>query len=269
MLKAVAFDLWETLITDTPELSRQQERLRLTRMEEILVRRGHDSIADRIEQAYRAIWHRCQQLYWSADRDVPCRRQIEHFLEELQLDPASFDEASLSELEHAYAHAAVEVLPAVVSGAPELLRTLKSRGLRIGLISNTGRTPGYALRRVLRDLDLAPSIDVMVFSNEHGECKPQTSIFEALRRGLGVRWEEMLFVGDNLYVDVHGAQRCGMRAVHFEPPVRGTAIAPPVDHGLEIVPDARVTRLPELAVIVEQWSGQSWIASTSHSAPSI
>ena len=36
MIKAIAFDLWETLITDTPELSREQERLRLTRMEEIL-----------------------------------------------------------------------------------------------------------------------------------------------------------------------------------------------------------------------------------------
>ena len=80
MLKAIAFDLWETLITDTPELSREQERLRLTRMEEILVRRGATATAVVIEKAYRALWHRCQDLYWSADRDVPCRTQIEHFL---------------------------------------------------------------------------------------------------------------------------------------------------------------------------------------------
>lgn len=251
MLKAVAFDLWETLITDTPELSRQQERLRMSRMEQILVRRGHADVADRIEHAYRTIWHRCQELYWSADRDIPCRRQIEHFLEELQLDAASFDEHSLSELEHAYAHAAVEVLPEIVGGAAEMLAELKGRGFGIGLISNTGRTPGYALRGILDALGLAPSIDVMVFSNEHGQCKPQPSIFEELRRGLGVDYHEMLFVGDNLYVDVHGAQRCGMRAVHFEPPVRGTAIAPPVDHGLEIVPDARVTALAELIGVVD------------------
>jgi FMN phosphatase YigB (HAD superfamily) len=60
----------------------------------------------------------------------------------------------------------------------------------------------------------------------------------------------MMFVGDNLYVDVHGAQRLGMRGVHFEPPVRGTAIAPAVEHGLEIVPDARVTRLRDLLPLV-------------------
>ncbi len=256
MIQAIAFDLWETLITDTPELSRQQERLRLSRMEEILRARGHGAVADRIERAYRALWHRCNELYWSTDVDVPCRRQIEHFLEELHLEPRSFDESVLAELEHAYANAALEVLPAVVEGAPQILAELKSRGLGVGLISNTGRTPGYVLRPILEALGLASSIDVMVFSNEHGQCKPRPSIFEELRRGLGVAYDELVFVGDNLYVDVHGAQRCGMRAVHFEPPVRGTAVAPPVDHGLEIVADARVTSLRELPGIVDVLNGR-------------
>ncbi|MEA2465773.1 MAG: putative hydrolase of the superfamily [Acidobacteriota bacterium] len=251
MLKAIAFDLWETLITDTPELSREQERLRLTRMEEVLRARGHAAVAERIERAYRALWHRCNDLYWSADVDVPCRRQIEHFLEELELEPRSFDESVIAELEHAYAHAALEVLPAIVEGAPQTLAELKARGFAVGLISNTGRTPGYVLRPILEALGLASSIDVMVFSNEQGECKPRPSIFEELRRGLGVAYDELVFVGDNLYVDVHGAQRCGMRAVHFEPPVRGTAVAPPFDHGLEIVADARVTSLRELIGVVE------------------
>ncbi len=246
MLKAVSFDLWETLITDKPELLRRQERLRLTRIESILAARGHGALADRIERAYRSVWHRCQELYWSADTDIPCRRQIEHFLEDLGLDARSFDEGALAELEQAYANAAVEVLPEAVDGAHETLAELKARGYGVGLISNTGRTPGYALRRILGELGLASWIDVMVFSNEHGRCKPQTSIFEELRRGLGFEYGEMAFVGDNLYVDVHGAQRCGMRGIHFDPPARGSAIAPPVEHGLEIVPDARVTALTEV-----------------------
>jgi putative hydrolase of the HAD superfamily len=255
-LRAVAFDLWETLITDTPELSRQQERLRLTRMEEILAAHGFGELADRIEHAYRALWHRCHDLYWSMDLDVPCRRQIEHFLEELELDPASFDEAVLEALEDAYAGAALEILPKTVEGAEDLLAALKARGLRVGLISNTGRTPGSVLRAILEALGLARSIDVMVFSNEHGECKPQASIFEELRRGLGVAFEEMMFVGDNPYVDVHGAQRLGMKGVHFDPPTRGTAVAPPVEHGLEITPDARVTSLGELLGVVRRMNDE-------------
>jgi putative hydrolase of the HAD superfamily len=250
MLKAIAFDLWETLLTDTPELSRAQEGLRLERMERSLIARGFATEAHRIEEAYRKLWRRCHELYWSLDRDVPCRRQIELFLEALELDPATFDEEVLAELEHAYAMAAVEIPPKIVDGATEVITTLKERGYRLGLISNTGRTPGYALRNVLENLGLAASIDVMLFSNEHGECKPSASIFEELRRGLDVAYDELMFVGDNLYVDVHGAQRLGMRGVHFIPPVRGTAVAPPVEHGLEIVADATISDLRELLGLV-------------------
>lgn len=251
MIRAIAFDLWETLITDTPELSRAQERLRLRRMESILDARGYGHVAERIEHAHRSLWKRCQDLYWSEDRDIPCRRQIEHFLEELHLDPHSFAEDALAELEHAYAHAALEIPPAVVDGAPETLRALKERGFGTGLISNTGRTPGSVLRRILGELSLGQSIDVMVFSNEHGHCKPRPSIFEELRRGLDVDYAEIVFIGDNPYADVHGAQQAGMRGVLFEPPVRGTAVAPPIAHGMTIVPDAVITDLRELPRVLE------------------
>jgi putative hydrolase of the HAD superfamily len=250
MIKSVSFDLWETLLTDTPELSRRQERLRLDRMEQVLVERGFAQTAERIEKAYRHLWHRCHEQYWSRDEDIACRVQIEHFLEALDLDPATFDEPSLAALEEVYANAAIEVLPSIVPGAREVLGELRDRGYIIGLISNTGRTPGYALREILDHLDLASSIDAMVFSNEHGACKPQPSIFETLRDALAVSYDEMMFVGDNLYVDVHGAQRLGITGVHFDPPTRGTAIAPPVDHGLEIVPHATIRDLRDLLDVV-------------------
>ena len=250
MLKSVSFDLWETLLTDTPELSRRQERLRLDRIERVLVERGFAQTAERIEKAYRALWHRCLELYWSRDEDIACRVQIEHFLEALDLAPSTFDEPSLAALEEVYANAAIDVLPSVVPGAHDVLAGLRDRGYRIGLISNTGRTPGYALREILDRLGLAASIDAMVFSNEHGACKPQPSIFETLRGALGVNYDEMMFVGDNLYVDVHGAQRLGMTAVHFDPPTRGTAIAPPFEHGLDIVPHATIHDLRELLDVI-------------------
>ena len=239
MIKAIAFDLWETLITDSPVLSKAQMHRRLQNMAKIL-----GTTPDAIENAYRSAWHRCHELYWSRDEDIPCRRQIEHFLEDMQIEA---DEPTVDALEHAYAMAAVELLPSMVEDADAVVASLKERGYRIGLISNTGRTPGYALREILERLGLASSFDAMVFSNEHGACKPQPSIFEALRTSLGVEYDEMMFVGDNLYVDVHGAKRCGMLGVHFIPPQRGTAIAPPVDHGLEIVPDATITHLRQLS----------------------
>ena len=252
MIRAIAFDLWETLITNTPELSRLQKEARLTRLEQILTRHGFAREAERLEHAHHRQWNRCQELYWSADLDIPCRRQVDHLLEELELDPASFDEETLAEIEAAFASAPLHALPATVDGARDVLREMRERELRIGLISNTGRTPGSILREVLARLDLGPSIDAMVFSNEHGECKPRTSIFDALQRQLGIDYDEMVFVGDNLYVDVYGAQRCGMRGIHFIPKTRGDAVAPDVEHGLTIEADATIRDLRDVVRVVDQ-----------------
>jgi putative hydrolase of the HAD superfamily len=251
--RAVAFDLWETLITDPPEISRQQEAFRLQRLEEILAERGWPQTAEQIHQAHRHAWVRCNHLYWSRDIDIPTRRQIVHFLESLELDPEVFDEPVLAEIEHAYATAALEIPPAVTPGARETLEALRAAGLRIGLISNTGRTPGSVLREVLRYHGLDLYIDAMVFSNEHGECKPRPSIFERLREQLGVPYEEIVFVGDNLYVDVHGAQLCGMTAIHYVPETRGLAVAPvSPNEPVEITPEAMVTRLEEIPQLLPQ-----------------
>lgn len=256
MLRAVGFDLWETLITDTPELTRRQESLRFGRITAILEGRGELEAAQQLERAYRDVWRRCHDLYWTRDEDISCRRQIEHLIEELGLNPQAFEPEALDAIEDAYARAALDVVPGVVDGALEVLKGVRARGMRVGLISNTGRTPGYVLREVLERLELASEIDFMVFSNEHGECKPKPSIFEHLRLGLDVRFEETVFVGDNLHVDVVGAQLVGMRAVHFDPPVRGTAVAPaPLEPG-EVMADARITSLRELPGVLDSWIAQ-------------
>ncbi|MGA7616008.1 MAG: HAD family hydrolase [Thermoanaerobaculia bacterium] len=245
MLKAIVFDLWETLISDPPEISKKQEQRRLKRIEEILSAAGHADTAERIENAYRRTWHRCLELYWSKDLDIPTRTQIDHFLESLELDPDSFSEEILGEIEHAYSIAALELMPILTPGAAELLERLK-REYAIGLISNTGRTPGWVLREILDSHGLARWFDAMVFSNEHGECKPKRSIFEACCKALGVEPAEAVFVGDNLQVDVWGAQRCGMRGIHYIPPVRGLAVAPPSTTEVEVVPDAVIHDLAEI-----------------------
>lgn len=254
MINTVAFDLWETLITNTPAASEAQKSLRIERMERILRDSGYTGAAETIEHAHRMSWQRCQELYWSADRDIDTRVQVEHFLEALQVSPGDMP---MDALEDAYARVAVDVLPDLVPGSAEVLRDLKKNGYSIGMISNTGRTPGYALREILDALELSRFIDVMVFSNEHGFCKPVPSIFDTLRGALGASFDEMVFVGDNPYVDVHGAQQCGMRAVHFKPPTRGLAIAPPVNHDIEIEPDATINDLRALPALIDAWNATS------------
>src|SRR4051794_8117280 len=107
-MKAIAFDLWETLITNTPELSAAQSKLRLDAMAAILRDRRFRLEADAVQHAYRAVWDRCQELYWSLDLDISCRTQVEHFIEFLGI---TVDDATLDLLEDAYARTVIDLPP--------------------------------------------------------------------------------------------------------------------------------------------------------------
>lgn len=252
MLKAIAFDLWETLITDLPEIAQRQETARIDGLTAILEARGHEVSRDAVALAHRDTWHRCWALYWSQDRDVSSRGQVCHFLELLGVDHGPFDEPLLRELEDAYGRPALDHPPVLIDGAMEVVTAARAMGLAVGVISNTGRTPGWALRRLLGDLGLGAWVSAMVFSNEHGECKPLPSIFERLRLALGCEFEEMMFVGDNLFADVWGAQRCGIEAVHFAPPTRGNAVGQPTHDDWELREYSKVEHLGELVSLLRE-----------------
>lgn len=103
-----------------------------------------------------------------------------------------------------------------------VLRELRARGLRLGVVSNWDSR----LRRISGGLGLDRLVDFLVISAEAGVRKPDPRIFhEALRRA-GVRPAEALHVGDLPDEDVEGARRAGLRPVLIERRHRITPTAP-------------------------------------------
>jgi putative hydrolase of the HAD superfamily len=93
-----------------------------------------------------------------------------------------------------------------------LLEALRTRGLRLALVSNTA-SPEWLLRPVLERQGLVERLDAIVLSSEVGKRKPHPAIFERAVAELDVQPDEALFVGDRLDADVAGASRAGMRTV--------------------------------------------------------
>lgn len=89
------------------------------------------------------------------------------------------------------------------------LRRLKEMGVAIGLISNWD---GSA-RQVLKNVGLYDFFDDVLISSEVGISKPDPRIFEMAIERLGVSAEESLYVGDNYFDDVVGANSIGMKAM--------------------------------------------------------
>jgi FMN hydrolase / 5-amino-6-(5-phospho-D-ribitylamino)uracil phosphatase len=88
-----------------------------------------------------------------------------------------------------------------------VLDELRSRGLKIGLVSNGARD----LRDFVRHHGL--DADVTVASRYHGKVKPDPTIFRKALEQLGVQPDQAAMVGDHLEDDIEGARALGMRAV--------------------------------------------------------
>ena len=89
------------------------------------------------------------------------------------------------------------------------LKTLKNRGLTLGIISNVIQD----MEATYQELGLQPYLDFKVTSSEVGCDKPKPEIFLAALNKAKAKPTETLYVGDQYDVDIVGARNVGIKAV--------------------------------------------------------
>ena len=133
--------------------------------------------------------------------------------------------------------------------APALLEALHEKGIKVGVLSNTIWSRQRHEQVFERD-GVLHLIDAAVYSSEIAVTKPHPEAFRAAARAVGAAPEEVAFVGDRPFEDVHGAQRAGMRAIfvpHSDIPLDQQVI-------VDAVPDAVVHELAEVLDVVTGWN---------------
>ena len=139
----------------------------------------------------------------------------------------------------------VTVFPDVPSG----LQTLLDEGIQIGIITNAFQP--MSMRDIeLEQYDLLryfPRRETRVSAADFGYLKPHPDIFHHTLGHMGLKPEEVIYVGDNPAADVGGAHQAGMKAILR---VNGTA---PASSNL-FVADAVITSLEEIPMLLQQWS---------------
>lgn len=131
--------------------------------------------------------------------------------------------------------------------AIELMAALRVRGIRVGVLSNT-MWPRWHHEAVFSRDGLLPLIDAAVYSSELPVAKPHADAFRAALAAVGCAPAVSVFVGDRPWDDIHGAQVVGMRAILVPHSRLGDQA---VD--IEVTPDAVVSRLGEVARVVDSW----------------
>lgn len=203
-LKAIGFDLFNTLMTVHPDAMQEahERQVRVLHEEEIRVEgeafgRAYVEAAIKFIKAARKDGRETHNRFWVAE----ALASLGHSL--LPEDPR------ITRAVNAYFSAFYpncELIP----GTKEILAELGER-YPLGMITNF--TDGPAARKIIDVLGLDPFFQEVVVSGEVGYRKPHPYVFERFVDVLGVPAGQILFVGDDLEADVLGARDAGLRPV--------------------------------------------------------
>ena len=140
-----------------------------------------------------------------------------------------FDETLAKQISDAY----INLSPRQTQLFPEAINTLtelQSRNYRLHIITNGFEEVQYIK---LKESKLSPFFDVIVCSEQIGFNKPDKRIFIHALELANAQAAESLMIGDDLQIDILGANQIGMEAILFDSNKRHKSKAFKVIHQLD------------------------------------
>ena len=268
-IRAVTFDLWQTLLFESDGASARRADVRCRSLAQALNNLG---VQVSLEEMSAVVNKTVSSLMtiWDANRDIGYIDQVRLIIKKVSKDTLNLKQEWIDKLVSAYTSSILEVPPYLNPEGRRVLEGLKKHHKLIGLICNTGLTPGIGLRKFLANKSVTEYFDLMIFSEEIGIRKPDRRIFHLAARRLGVQPCEIVHVGDNLKTDVWGAKTAGLKAIHFSSQEGRDKIAESDPsslvslsrklgslEGCKIVPDKEISSLAMLIRAIEQLETQS------------
>jgi len=229
-IRAVTFDLWNTLLTSIPGAVEIRSRF----WREVIVERGLDIHEDLLHGTLSMLPTRFDEE-WRAGRQYgPTEALADCF--------TAFGDRLTSEdrdaLAAAFEAASYELKVAPVADAADVLSAVAATGVAVGIISDTALATGRHLRTYLDAYGIFQHVTFAAFSDEVGVYKPDPAIFAAALDGLGIGDPATAaHVGDLKRTDVAGARAMGMSTVRFRGVVDDPEDGAEADHVIDRLAD--------------------------------
>lgn len=247
MLKAVLFDLGGTLHTASSPAGRAEwfaQRL-LCRLADYEIRL--ETTPERLARLLQENSEQYKRMSEQTLRELPGPKiWNDYYLRDFAIGEERLAPIA-EELSFLYDYERVRILrrPHLV----QTMQTLREMGLRMGVISNIISTS--VVPHFLREYGVEQFMDCVILSSVTGVRKPSADIFRIAERAMGLKPEELAYVGDTISRDVRGVRNAGWRLMIqiYNP---GAAHR---DRGLEgagFRPDYSIEDLAEIPAILEQ-----------------
>ncbi len=204
-IRAITFDFWRTLFYAD---SRLQER-RQARVDAAVSLTGLPREA--VKETMKSIAAEFLRIHITEQRTLHPLDAIPMLERQLNVTLADDQAEALSE---EWADALLTHPPEPLKGALQAVRAAAAY-VPVGLISDTGISPGSRIRTLLDRCGFLEHITSVSFSDEIGAAKPQAALFDHAVAGLDIAPAQLLHIGDLEPTDVKGAQNFGAKAALF------------------------------------------------------
>ncbi|MFX1490435.1 MAG: HAD family hydrolase [Promethearchaeota archaeon] len=205
MIYAITFDLWNTIFAN-----KFYSKQRLEILHSFLQSREIYVPFEDLKNAFNTKFHLYNATPKSLNyQHVYTDERIYRVLEEIDVEIPSPD---IKLLQKDLESIMLEDPPLLKTGAKKSLEILSS-DFKIGLISNTGITPGSVLSKVLEGYGLIDLFDIIVYSDETGVYKPHPKMFEIPLKKFNCKAPNAIHIGDSLATDIKGAQDVNMLTI--------------------------------------------------------
>ena len=208
----VIFDLYNTLIVDSS--IKEQSLYRVNSMWSAIEKGGFPIRFNEVVKAYEEtieIMVEEQKKHFS----VSVFELVNIFAQKINMTDISY----MKKFYNLWSFASLQFSPKPINHIKEGLEELKANNKKIALISNTGTTPGVALRFLLKELEVYDLFDDMIFSDEFGFMKPNAMIFNRVLERLDTEPKDAVFVGDHIVYDKQGANAVGISYIPMNPDI--------------------------------------------------
>lgn len=263
-IKAVTFDLYQTLIHDYDGKSRDRKILRCSELSRVMREFGYDISEHEFLEALEKMNFWISDI-WSEGKEVKVIEQIRFMLDTLSDKGIRLDDGQLELLADAFSSVIFMIPLKIDPDAVKVLERLNLQGIKVGLICNTGYTPGKMLREFLEQNGIREGyFDFMLFSNEIGMRKPRPEVFKLAAEKFGVEPNKILHIGDNMESDVHGSMEAGFKSIYYHINDPRYKIAESdknsllylsrnstLKNGKEIVPEFTISKLLQVIKVIE------------------
>jgi putative hydrolase of the HAD superfamily len=203
-VRAITFDFWMTLFEEHNRAERHQVRVNA-----FCEATGVDPVAadTAIQEAHAAFF----RVHATEQRTLAPADAVRMACESLEV---SLTQTVFQDLSGLFGTAIFDYPPIPIAGALDAVRAASER-VPIGLISDSGMSPGSSLRSLLDAQGFTPYFTTLTFSDEVGVAKPQAPMFEQTAEALNVAPDELLHLGDLEPTDIKGVQALGGMAGLF------------------------------------------------------